>query len=310
VNADSAPAASDGRLPDEGAMREVACLFCDVHEERLRFRDGDYRVVECERCGHVYVNPRLPSERLHEMYQEEYWNSERAKEFGYQQYLAEAPLYLRTYAMRSEVLQGYRDAPGHVLDVGCAAGFFLKVMADKGWTTTGVEISAPMVDYARDSLGLADMHRGDLLTVDLGEQRFDVISLWDVIEHLERPQDHLTRAHELLTDDGFLVLETQNVGSRFARLMGPKWQHYKHEEHLYHFHPESLGRLLDDVGFEVLENTSKRGGKIVSVDFLVERVGKLHPIFSVLAAPLKLLGDKSLSVNLHDEMVVVARKKR
>lgn len=303
-----APAHEGERVRDDG-MREVPCLFCGVHEERVRFHDGDFRVVECARCGHVYVNPRLPPSRLYEMYQEEYWSSDRAKDFGYTAYLADAELYLRTYAMRSEVLDAYQPQPGHVLDVGCAAGFFLKVMHDKGWQTTGLEISQPMVDYARDTLGLPDMRRGDLLSVNLPPESFDVITLWDVIEHLERPDLHLARARELLKPNGVLLLETQDVSSRFAKLMGRRWQHYKHEEHLYHFHPESLGRLLEQLGFEVRENTPRRGGKVISFDFLVERVGKVHPVLSVLASPLKLIGGKSLYVNLRDEMVVVATKR-
>ncbi|MCB9897273.1 MAG: class I SAM-dependent methyltransferase [Planctomycetes bacterium] len=290
------------------ALREVPCLFCGVHDEKIRFHDGVYRVVECRRCGHVYVNPRLPTERLHEMYQEEYWTSERAKEFGYTQYLAERPLYLRTYAMRSALIDAYVARPGAVLDVGCAAGFFLKVMHDKGWRTTGIEISKPMVEYARGELGLPDMRRGDLLTVELPERAYDVITLWDVIEHLEDPGAHLARAHQALADDGILVLETQNVASRFARLLGPKWQHYKHEEHLYHFHPETLERLLREAGFRLVENTPKRGGKYVSMGFLVERVGRLHPLLSVLASPLKVFSGASLYVNLRDEMVAVAKK--
>ena len=289
-------------------LREMPCLFCGVHEERLRFRDGTYRVVECARCGHVYVNPRLPPERLHEMYQDEYWTSDRAKEFGYAQYLSEAENYLRTYRLRSEVIDPYKAAPGRVLDVGCAAGFFLRVMADRGWETTGLEISAPMIEHATGELGLSDMHRGDLLTVDLPEAHYDVVTLWDVVEHLEDPLRHLQVVRRLLKDDGVLVLETQDVSSRFARLLGRRWQHYKHEEHLYHFHPESLGRLLEAAGFRILENTPRRGGKYVSMAFLVERVGKLHPALSLLASPLRLLGGFSPYVNLRDEMVVVAAK--
>jgi 2-polyprenyl-3-methyl-5-hydroxy-6-metoxy-1,4-benzoquinol methylase len=290
-------------------MREMPCLFCGVHDEQLRFHDGDYRVVECKRCGLVYVNPRLPSGRLHEMYQDEYWTSDRAKEFGYTGYLADAPLYLRTYRVRSQVIDRYKPQPGSVLDVGCAAGFFLAVMAEKGWRTTGIEISKPMVEYAQNDLSLDDMHRGELLSVDLGDSPpFDVITLWDVIEHLEQPDAYLDRVAELLADDGVLVLETQNVDSRFARLMGKRWQHYKHEEHLYHFQPESLSRLLKDAGFQIVENTSKRGGKFVSLSFLVERLGKVHPALSALASPLRLVGNKSLYVNLADEMIVVAKK--
>ena len=253
------------------------------------------------------MNPRLPPERLHEMYQEEYWTSERAKDFGYTDYLDDAPLYLRTYAMRARLLDGYKPEPGRVLDVGCAAGFFLKVMHDKGWQTTGLEISQPMVDYASRTLGLPDMRRGDLLSAELPAGAFDVVSLWDVIEHLERPDVHLARARELLADDGVLVLETQDVSSGFARLMGRRWQHYKHEEHLYHFDPRTVARLLDEAGFEVLENTPRHGGKYVSLKFLQERVGRIHPVLSVLATPLKLIGGLSIYLNFQDEMVVVAR---
>lgn len=294
---------------DPQGMRDMPCLFCGEHDERVRFHDGAFRVVECAHCALVYVNPRLPEERLHEMYQEDYWSSDRAKDFGYTAYLADAELYLRTYAMRSRVIDTYKPTPGSVLDLGCAAGFFLKVMADKGWDASGLEISAPMVAYATEQLGLGDVRRGDLLSIDFADDaRFDVVTLWDVIEHLERPDQHLARAASLLTDDGILVLETQNVASRWARLTGPKWQHYKHEEHLYHFSPPTLQRLLEDAGLEVLENTPRRGGKYVSLDFVVERVGKIHPALSVLASPLKLIGGSSLYINLRDEMVVVARK--
>ncbi len=297
-------------------MREMPCLFCGVHEERVRFHDAAYRVVECSRCGLVYVNPRLPTARLYEMYQEEYWNSDRAKDFGYGEYLSDADKYLKTYRLRAKLVDRYKSQPGRVLDVGCAAGFFLKVMADKGWSTAGIEIARPMIDYAEAELGLSDMLRGDLLSVAGGSEAsalppksFDVVTLWDVVEHLEQPGLHLEQAHALLKDDGILVLETQNVDSFFAKLLGTRWQHYKHEEHLYHFHPASLRRLLHDAGFEVLENTPRRGGKYVSMEFLVERVGKLHPVLSALASPLRLFSGFAPYVNLMDEMVVVARKR-
>jgi 2-polyprenyl-3-methyl-5-hydroxy-6-metoxy-1,4-benzoquinol methylase len=295
--------------PAHAGLRDVPCLFCGRSDEALRFRDGPFRVVECRQCGLVYVNPRLPPERLHEMYQEEYWSSDRAKEFGYTQYLHEGPLYRRTYRLRSGLIRRYKPQPGRVLDVGCAAGFFLSVMADQGWQTTGVEISAPMVAYARETLALPDIRRGDILGTDLPERSFDVITLWDVIEHLEDPRPHLRRAAALLKDDGVLVLETQNVASRFARLLGPRWQHYKHEEHLYHFDPATLARLLDECGFTLLENTPRLGGKYVSMQFLVERVGRLHPLLTTLASPLRLLGGASVYLNFRDEMVAVAKKR-
>jgi 2-polyprenyl-3-methyl-5-hydroxy-6-metoxy-1,4-benzoquinol methylase len=303
TNSASAP---DGQTP---GMREMPCLFCGVHEEVLRFRDGPFRVVECGRCHLVYVNPRLPPERLQEMYQDEYWTSERARDFGYSEYLEEAPLYLRTYKLRSNMVTKYKPQPGRVLDIGCAAGFFVSVMHEMGWDTTGIEISLPMVQYAEETLRLPDVRHGDMLSVDVKPKSYDVVTLWDVIEHLEDPRPHLTRAREALKDDGILVLETQNVASRFARMLGSRWQHYKHEEHLYHFDPESLARLLNDTGWEIVENTPRYGGKYVSMRFLVERVGRIHPWLTTLASPLRLLGNAALYLNMRDEMVVVARKR-
>ena len=290
-----------------GGLREMPCLFCGVMDERLCFRDEPFRVVQCRRCGLTYVNPRLPTERLHQMYQEEYWASDRAMEFGYSAYLAEEPLYRRTYRRRMSVIRRYKPQPGALLDVGCAAGFFLSVAAEEGWRPTGVELSAPMVEYAATKLHLHDVRRGDLLSLELPGHAFDVITLWDVLEHLEDPPAHLRAARHLLAPDGILVIETQNVASSFARLLGRRWQHYKHAEHLYHFDPRTLERLLTEAGFAVVENTPHLGGKYVSMDFLVERVGRIHPWLSTLASPLRLVGSRALYVNLRDEMVVVAR---
>ena len=290
-------------------LREVPCLFCGVHEEKVRFRDGAFRVVECRRCGLVYVNPRLPPERLHQMYQEEYWASDRAKDFGYTQYLAEGPLMMETYRLRSRLLRRHAPKPGRVLDIGCAAGFFLAVMAEQGWHTTGLEISAPMVRYAREQLRLPDIRQGDLLSVPIEPGSYDLVTLWDVVEHLEQPGEHLRRAVAALAPGGLLVLETQNVASGFARLLGRKWQHYKHEEHLYHFDPRSLARLLDGAGLKQVASTPRYGGKYVSMDFLVERVGRIHPLLSTLASPLRLFGDASLYLNFRDELIVVAARR-
>jgi 2-polyprenyl-3-methyl-5-hydroxy-6-metoxy-1,4-benzoquinol methylase len=305
----SARAGSIGPLGDLTGLREMPCLFCGVHDEVLRFRDDPFRVVSCRRCGLVYVNPRLPSDRLLEMYQEAYWTSDRACEFGYTEYLADAPLYLRTNRLRRRVILQRKPGPGAVLDVGCAAGFFLSVMAELGWETTGVELSAPMVRYATDELALPDIRRGDLLSLELPPEHYDVVTLWDVVEHLEHPVAHLRAAARALKPDGLLLIETQNVASLFARILGRKWQHYKHAEHLYHFDPRSLPRLLDLAGFEQVRASPRHGGKYVSMTFLAERVGRVHPLLGTLAAPLRLLGRRAIYLNFMDELVVLARRR-
>lgn len=293
--------------PDPSVLREVACGLCGSRESRVRFEEPPYRVVQCSSCGLVYVTPRRDASRLREMYQTEYWKSSSAKDFGYTDYLRDEPLYLRTYRRRFAVLDRNFSAPARVLDVGCAAGFFLSVAKERGWRCLGVEVSPPMGQFARDRYGL-DVRTGTLIEQSLPAASFDLITFWDVVEHLDEPKAVLREAHRLLAPGGKLLVETQNVASCFARLMGRRWQHYKHAEHIYHFDPKTVRRLLADCGFETLECRSSLGGKYVSLEFIVERAQRVHPILSRILSPLNRLGRSAVYVNLRDEMVVLARK--
>jgi SAM-dependent methyltransferase len=130
--------------------------------------------------------------------------------------------------------------------------------------------------------------------------------MWDVIEHIPDPQAALRRVRQLLTKGGRLLLETQNVKSRWARLLGRRWHHYKHEEHLYHFDPKTMERLLKDCGFRVVHCGAGYAGKYVSFGFIAERAGRLGKVAGLLASPLQLLRSANLYVNPRDEIIVVA----
>lgn len=288
---------------------DFPCYLCGDWDYRVLHRKDPFKVVKCKTCSLVYVTPRLDTDAILDLYGSDYWNSDRAMDYGYTDYLADSELYLHTFKMRSSVIDGYWKTPGRVLDVGCAAGFFLKVMQDKGWEAHGLEVSDTVAEFGRTKLGLENLRTGSVDTLaELPRKHFDVITLWDVIEHLEDPAAALRNAHALLKDDGILVVETQNVESTYAYLLGSSWQHFKHEEHLYHFSPITLRKLLDKSGFHVLENSPRFGGKKVSINFIVERVGKIHPFLTVLLSPLKVIGNVNLYLNFLDEMIVVARK--
>jgi len=288
---------------------EFPCLLCNGRAYNVQHRKEPFKSVRCKGCGLVYITPRLASRAIIDLYSESYWKSDRAKDYGYTDYLADSQLYLSTFRMRSRVIDRYKPVPGKVLDVGCAAGFFLKVMDEKGWETHGVEVSDTVAEFARTQLNLSNVHTGDTSTLQaMPEKEFDVITFWDVVEHLEDPVSAISAAHRLLKDDGIIIVETQNVESAFAYLLGPRWQHYKYEEHLYHFSPQTLRLLLSSAGFHIVENTARYGGKKVSISFIVERVGKLHPLLTKLLSPLKIIGNCNLYLNFFDEMIAVARK--
>ncbi len=295
-----------GRIP-ENALQPVDCGFCGGAEQRLKFEDGPFRVVTCATCGLTYVTPRLTDAKLiEEVYDEGYWSSDAAKVRGYTDYRQDRPLYLRTYRRRMRVVRRHFPKAGRVLDVGCAAGYFLRVMQEEGWDVTGLEPSDAIRPQAEELLGAQNVKAGLLGQVDLAPGSFDLITMWDVIEHIPDPVAAVREVGKLLAPGGRFLIETQNVDSRAARLLGKRWQHYKHAEHIYHFNPKTLAAVLAKADFHVLENTPRLGGKYVSMGFLAERAGRLHPVLSTLLSPLRLVSKAAVYVNLFDEMIVVA----
>lgn len=299
--------------PAQAAMVPVtSCQLCGGTAVTKLFREDPYTVVRCARCSLVWVTPRHHTDLLHELvYGEHYWRSDAPRERGYADYTRDEKLYLRTFRRRMRFVR--RQLPAgtrwKVLDVGCAAGFFLRVAREAGHDVYGVELSEPIAREARRHLGDAHVHVGMLDGArGPGFERgsFDLVTLWDVVEHVPDPQALLQQARAMLRPGGVLILETQNVTSRFARLLGPRWHHYKHAEHLYHFDPRTIRELLAQAGFQVAAITPRFGGKYVSLRFIVERSARLHRSLRWLLSPLQLLGGLSCYVNLRDEMLVVA----
>jgi hypothetical protein len=297
-----------GTLP--GAAPVTHCQLCGSAERSTNFRDGPFEVVTCSGCGLVYVTPRLQGQALVDVYGEGYWKSDNPKQRGYADYARESALYLRTFEKRMALVQRWIPQRARILDVGCAAGYFLRTAQRHGHDVHGVELSPAIAHEAVKALGQDRVHVGTL--DEAIEQKghrpasFDLVTLWDVIEHVPDPQHVLRRVRELVKPGGKLLLETQNVASRWARLLGPRWHHYKHHEHLYHFAPGTIRRLLGDCGFTVLDIGAAYAGKYVSFGFLAERAGRLGRVAGLLAKPLALLKAFSVYVNPRDEIIVVA----
>jgi 2-polyprenyl-3-methyl-5-hydroxy-6-metoxy-1,4-benzoquinol methylase len=292
----------------------VRCQLCGSAERSLVFAEPPYEVFRCSSCGLVYVTPRLAGNALRAVYGEGYWRSDTPKTKGYADYRKDAPLYLKTFRKRFALLrQHVGNAKLRVLDVGCAAGFFLRVCRELGHVGYGVEISAEIAQVAREALGPERVFVGDLDAAVAAHaavftpHSFDLVTMWDVVEHVPDPQALLRTARGLLKPNGLLVLETQNVSSRFARTLGPRWQHYKHEEHLYHFDPDTARRLLEQSGFTLLRWTPRYGGKYVSFAFISERAARLNRIASWCLKPLSWFSGANVYLNFRDEMILVAQ---
>ena len=287
---------------------DPACALCGARERRILRQDGAHTLVRCKCCSLVYVTPRRQAAQLiDEVYDASYWRSPAARERGYSDYAGDEALYLRTFRRRFAQLGVQLPSRGRALDVGCAAGFSMRVLAERGFEVYGIEPSRAIRAVALKNFSPERIHAGTLLDAPYEPASFDLIVMWDVLEHLPDPLAALGKARELLAPQGRLVLETQNIESFAARALGSRWTHFKHAEHLLHFSPKTLQRALESAGFELLSLTSRGAGKLVSPSFIAERARRFAPWIAWAFAPIAHLPIAGVYVNPFDELIAVAR---
>jgi SAM-dependent methyltransferase len=139
---------------------------------------------------------------------------------------------------------------GRYLDVGCGSGSALGVAQALGWRTAGIEVDVAAAEKARRFA--AELHVGDVLAAPFGAARFDVITVFHVLEHLPDPVAAMRRMLGWLAPGGLLIVEVPNAGGLGARLFGRAWSALELPRHLSHFTPETLERTVAQAGGRVV----------------------------------------------------------
>jgi 2-polyprenyl-3-methyl-5-hydroxy-6-metoxy-1,4-benzoquinol methylase len=280
-------------LPEELTVEDI---------ENFRCTSSGYgkhhTIVTCRDCGLVYVNPHhQASVILHEY-----------EEVVDPLYLEEREGRVLTFRRNLRPLEELMspDRGRRLLDVGCYIGVFLEIAQERGWEAWGVEPSHWAAREARNR-GLQVLE-GTLDNTHLAEESFDVITMWDVIEHLADPLEELRKSYRLLKKGGLICIHTINIQSPLARLMGHRWP-WLMAMHLHYFSPPTLRAMLRKTGFTVVKMV--RQGRFLRLGYLVTRI---EPYSSLIARGMSrlvtVLGvkDKAVPINLGDLFTTFARK--
>jgi SAM-dependent methyltransferase len=219
---------------------------------------------------------------------------------GYSDYRAAELVLRREFARSVEFVHGYRPT-GRLLDLGCACGFFLKE-AQRYFEVAGIELAEDAAAYCR-GCGL-DVLSGVADAANMARiGKVDVITLFDVIEHLPDPRETLALCDRFLEPGGIIVITTGDFASPLARLAGAKWRLMTPPQHLWFFTPESLGRLAASLGLSV--ERCDHPGKVVPLSLIVFQVRRM---LGFRGAPVTAASQIGIPVNLLDAMRIVLRK--
>ena len=234
------------------------CIVCgETAAHRLFDKPGadrsSYTLVECPRCATRYLFPRPSEEDIARYYGSEYFTKRTDR--GYDNYFSpaikteiERVIALNLKGLRFDRFSSSLPEHKRSLDIGCAAGYFVSYLSQRGWDAQGIDISEPCTDFAQKKLGLKVLNGNYLGTTYL--DKFDLITMWATIEHLHHPEKVLAKAHLDLKDGGMIFISTCRAGGfNFMRFFGPQWRYYNFPEHLYFFTLPSLKKLLRRYGF-------------------------------------------------------------
>ncbi len=220
----------------------LRCPLCgsqgSSHFDTRTFREFTVTNRVCDNCGFVFQSPRMNADELENFYQREYRQIYQGKEgptakdrFIQGGRAARFVKYLRQHGIR----------PRRVLDVGSSAGLLLDYLREAfDCEVVGVEPGDAYRQYA-EARGFLIYESLEALQQD-GQERFDLITLSHVLEHIPLPVAYLEALQDILTDDGVLLIEVPNL--------------YSHDSfeiaHTSAFSPHSIGEVLRLSGYKTI----------------------------------------------------------
>jgi SAM-dependent methyltransferase len=214
--------------------------------DRLHGRQEQYTLLRCPACSLVWLsNPPKPSE-MHRHYTDAYDRLISAAGEN-------SP---RRWRDRNVALAPHKQS-GALLDLGCSSGAFLQSLCGKGWDLAGIEMSEKSANQAQAKSG-ATVFVGDILDAQFPSESFDVITCFDVFEHLYEPRRVMVKVEEWLKPGGIFYVLVPNVDSAEGRVFGTYWHGLELPRHLFHYSPASLKFLAQSAGLQQVSLETRR----------------------------------------------------
>lgn len=217
------------------------CIVCGSDKFEGMY---DNTLLKCTSCGFVTANMSVSDEQLKEIYSENYFKGN-----AYSDYVADKLILQKNFSNRLD----YINVNGKVnaLEIGCAYGFFGEVFIKKFEKAeyTGIDIASEAINYGKENLKL-NLQEYDYLNFPPAE-KYTHVFMWDVIEHLPRPDLFVQKISGEMSKGGELHITTGDIDAMLPKIQKNKWRMIHPPIHLHYFTKKSLSKLVTVSGFEV-----------------------------------------------------------
>lgn len=189
-------------------------------------------------------------------YEEDYFEGNKEIFGGYGKYFQQSNWRLDKAIKQVNDMQNITGiTSGKVLDIGSGYGYFRKALSMGGFNHDGIEVSRYAVDIAKDLYNF-DTYCGLLSDYcDNLKDTYDVVTLWDVIEHVYNPEKLLEEIYKVVKPGGYVIIKTPNINCLEGYVFGSAYHSFK-REHLIYFSNDSLSKYAINAGFSVHESKS------------------------------------------------------
>ncbi len=268
------------KIPDE-LLKIRECPVCRSQKYQPVMEKDYLKIVKCDGCALVYVNPIFNEEHYKDAYSStDYQNivrniGEQSHEYRLERFGRERVGILSEHIQKS-------DSQINFLDIGCSTGFVVEAAKEHKWRAIGIDLNPSAIEFGK-SRGL-DLYNCALEDFDPKGVKFDAIALFDVLEHLANPSEILKQVITLLKDDGLVFIYVPNWDSASRMFMGKDAHFIWPTHHLNYFTPQTLVEFITSFNLET-EYLVTEGLDLVDYIWYREKNG-------LDAELLKELGDK------------------
>ena len=271
----------------------IAKFICNICQQNNWLPIYKGLLLKCKYCGLVRSTDKFFNLDPSKLYNNSYYNGK-----DYSNYLEEGPALKKNFEDRIRRISKFKSK-GRILDIGAAYGFFLKVAKSRGYKPFGIEVNRSTAAKA-EKLSGCKTFSGYLPGKIKKLGKYDVVTMFDVIEHLKDPDKYLSASRKIIKKGGLIAIETGNIESLTSRLRKDKWRLVVPSIHLFYFSPAILVKALNKNGFEVVN--------ISSVGFYRTIKQTVFRLFGTTFGLPNFILNRTYYLNTGDLTLVIARK--